>query len=234
MTDSQPNKPSSIQPNPRLNHHPSQVSTNHVRVHAAHDRERDCYNSFTLYRGCTRSPWVRIILEKPNTHCTNEHPYTFPRCVLGNHYKTAQWFYLTCNVPTEVSLPLWASHPPRSPLLCLIGSSCHRCTHTTLRFNHHSFTEHPSGSSIAASPHNQLVHKDKTLPHTMPDRTLIGSWLYYFHGWSLHEPLIWFGYDNYPQASSIAPDRALNRQHRTDKFPILSLQILSSILVGSK
>jgi hypothetical protein len=31
-------------------------STNHVRVHAAHDREHGCYNSFTLCRGGTRSP----------------------------------------------------------------------------------------------------------------------------------------------------------------------------------
>jgi hypothetical protein len=31
-------------------------STNHVRVHAAHDREHGCYNSFTLCRGCTCSP----------------------------------------------------------------------------------------------------------------------------------------------------------------------------------
>jgi hypothetical protein len=38
------------------------VSTNHLRVHAAHDREHGCYNSFTLCRGCTRYPWVVIIL----------------------------------------------------------------------------------------------------------------------------------------------------------------------------
>jgi hypothetical protein len=31
--------------------------------------------------------------------------------------------------------------------------------------------------------------------------------LYCFHGWSLHEPVLRFGYDNYPQASSIAPDK---------------------------
>jgi hypothetical protein len=48
MTDPQPNiihfdKPTK----PR-------VSTNHVRVHAAHDREHGYYNSFTLCRGCTR------------------------------------------------------------------------------------------------------------------------------------------------------------------------------------
>jgi hypothetical protein len=160
MTDSQPNKPSLIQPNQRLNHHPSQVSTNHVRVHAAHDRERDCYNSFTLCRGCTCSPWVVIILEKPNTRCTDEHPYTLSRCVLGNHYKTVQWFYLACNVPTEVSPPVWASHPPGSPVLCLIDSSHHSCTHTTPRFSHHSFIKYPSGSAIAASPHNGLICQD--------------------------------------------------------------------------
>jgi hypothetical protein len=34
---------------------PTQVSTNHVRVHAAHNREHDCYNNFILCRGCTHS-----------------------------------------------------------------------------------------------------------------------------------------------------------------------------------
>jgi hypothetical protein len=34
-----------------------------VRVHAAHDHEHDCYNSFTLCRGCTHSPRVVIILD---------------------------------------------------------------------------------------------------------------------------------------------------------------------------
>jgi hypothetical protein len=160
VTDPQPNNPSSIQPNPRLNHYPSQVSTNHVRVHAAYDRERGCCNSFTFCKGCTRSLWVMIILEKSNTHCTDEHPYTLLRCVLGNHYKTIQWLYLACNVPAEVSPPVWASQPPRSPLLCLMGSSCHSCTHSTPQFSHRSFTKHPGGSAIAASPHHRLVRQD--------------------------------------------------------------------------
>jgi hypothetical protein len=42
---------------------PNPGSTNHVRIHAAHDREHGCYNSFTLCRGCTHSPWVVIILD---------------------------------------------------------------------------------------------------------------------------------------------------------------------------
>jgi hypothetical protein len=160
VTDPQSNKPSSIQPNPRLNHYSSQVSTNHVRVHAAHDCECGCYNSFILCRGYTHSPWVVIILEKPNTHCTDERSYTLPRCVLGNHYKTVQWFYVACNVSTEVSPPVWSSHPPRTPFLCLMGSSHHSCTHTTPRFSHRSFTKHPSGAAITASPHNKLVCRD--------------------------------------------------------------------------
>jgi hypothetical protein len=34
-------------------------------------------------------------------------------------------------------------------------------------------------------------------PHTTPGRTHRGSWLYCFHGWSLHEPVLRFGYDDY-------------------------------------
>jgi hypothetical protein len=41
---------------------PNPGSTNHVRVHAAHDREHGCQYSLTLYRGCTHSSWVMIIL----------------------------------------------------------------------------------------------------------------------------------------------------------------------------
>jgi hypothetical protein len=59
-----------------------------------------------------------------------EYPYTLPRCALGNHYKVVQCFHLTCNVPTEVSLSVCASHPPRSPLLSIVGSSHRSCTHT--------------------------------------------------------------------------------------------------------
>jgi hypothetical protein len=49
------NRAQLYQPNPGF--------TNHVRVHAAHDHEHGYYNSFTLCRGCTHSPWVAIILD---------------------------------------------------------------------------------------------------------------------------------------------------------------------------
>jgi hypothetical protein len=45
-----PTKPNQTKPTQ------SQVPTNHVRVHVAHDCEHGCYNSFTLHRGCTRYP----------------------------------------------------------------------------------------------------------------------------------------------------------------------------------
>jgi hypothetical protein len=167
VTDPQPNKTHFDTTQPRLNKNSSQDSTNHVRVHAAHDREHGCYNSFTLCRGCTRSPRVMIILEKLNTHCTDEHSYTLPRCVLGNCYKAVQWSHLACNIPIEVSLSVLASHPPRTPLLCLMGSSHHSCTHAIPQFSHRSFIEHPSGSTIAASPHSWLVCQDKTPPRTV-------------------------------------------------------------------
>jgi hypothetical protein len=72
--------------------------------------------------------------------------------------------------------------------------------------------------AIAASPHSGLVRQDETQPHTTPGHTRVGSWLYCFHGWSLHETVLRFGYDNKPQASSITPDKALNCRHHTNKF----------------
>jgi hypothetical protein len=148
--------------------------------------------------------------------------------VLENHYKFVQWFYLAYNVTTEVSPSMWVSHSLRSPILCHMGSSHHRCTHTTPRFNHRSFTEHPSGSVIAASPYNRLVRKDYTLSHTMSGHTHIGSWLYCIHMWSLNESVLKFRYDNKPQAFSIAPDKSLEplASHRQVSNPITSNPIL--------
>jgi hypothetical protein len=39
----------------------------------------------------------------PDTHFTDEHPYTLSRYALGHHYKVVQWFPLSCSVPAEVS-----------------------------------------------------------------------------------------------------------------------------------
>jgi hypothetical protein len=53
VTDPQPNKIHFDKP---TKPNKPRVSTNHVRVHAAHGREYGCYNSFTLCRGCTSYP----------------------------------------------------------------------------------------------------------------------------------------------------------------------------------
>jgi hypothetical protein len=89
----------------------------------------------------------------------------------------------------------------------------------------------PRGGSV--TPHSQLVCQELSLPHTTSSLTHIGSWLYCFHGWSLHKPVLRFGYDNKPQASSIAPDKALNCRCHTKIVPNPSPQVLFSTLIGS-
>jgi hypothetical protein len=55
VTDPQPNKiPLRHIPTQNMTITHPNVSINHVRVHAAHDHEHGCYNSFTLCGGCTR------------------------------------------------------------------------------------------------------------------------------------------------------------------------------------
>jgi hypothetical protein len=129
---------------------PTKIPTNNVRVHAAHDREHGCYNSFTLYRGCTHSPWV--VIPSPVSRWLHihfamrtRHIHTSFGVRPGDHYKTFEWFHLACNIATEVSPPVWASHPPKSSLLCLIGSSHRSFTHTLPRFCHLNFPAQPVG-----------------------------------------------------------------------------------------
>jgi hypothetical protein len=78
--------------------------SNRVRVHAAHDHEHDCRDNFTLYRGCTHSPWVAIILGSQAPVDPMEYLYTLLRCAPGHHYKAFQRFNLVCSTPAEVSL----------------------------------------------------------------------------------------------------------------------------------
>jgi hypothetical protein len=56
VADPQPNKAHLDMSQPKTESKPIPGFINHVRVHAAHDREHGYYNSFTLYRGCTHSP----------------------------------------------------------------------------------------------------------------------------------------------------------------------------------
>jgi hypothetical protein len=61
--EDRPNQQIQLTPTDRLGQFPTKGSSNHVRVHATHDREQGCQDSFTLYRGCTNSPSVVTILD---------------------------------------------------------------------------------------------------------------------------------------------------------------------------
>jgi hypothetical protein len=98
----------------------------------------------------------------------------------------------------------------------------------------------PCGSRESPLPYplipNQMdpkrVHSIRTtidtpnlvLPHTTPGRTHIGSWLYYFHGWSLHEPVLRFGYDVYHRLPE-STGQASNCRNPMNAVPNLSPQI---------
>jgi hypothetical protein len=109
---------------------PTQVSSNRVRVHAAHNREHDCYDSSTLYGGCTHYPWVTIILGSQVPIDATEYLYTLLGCALGHHYKAFQWLHLVCNVPTDVSSDV-SVQITKGPLLChVILRRVHSFTHS--------------------------------------------------------------------------------------------------------
>jgi hypothetical protein len=92
------------------------------------------------------------------------------------------------SVPAEVSLDV-SVQITKGPLL----------RHVVLRRVRsltHSFpTRQIPRESTQSTP--LIGTPNKILPDTTPGRTHIGSWLYFFHGWSLHEPVLRFGYDNY-------------------------------------
>jgi hypothetical protein len=109
-------------------------------------------------------------------------------------------FSLVCRVPAKVS-PEVSVQITKGLLLC----------HVVLRRVHsllHSFSTRriPRESTQSAPP---IDTPNKVLPHTTPGRTHMGSWLYCFHGWSLHEPVLRFGYDVYhrlPESTGQSPE----------------------------
>jgi hypothetical protein len=108
-------------------------------------------------------------------------------CALGYQYKAIQWSPLACSIPAEVSLEV--------SVQITKGPHFHRVVLRRVHFFTHSF---PTRWIPRASLNllHRLVHQDMILPHTMRGRTHIGSWLHYFHGWSLHEPVLRFGSDD--------------------------------------
>jgi hypothetical protein len=121
-------------------------------------------------------------------------------CVLGHHYKVVQWFSLVCSIPTEVS-PEVSVHITKGPLLRrVVLKRVHSLTHSF------STRRIPRESTQSAPP---IGMPNKVLPHTTSGHTHIGSWLYYFYGWLLHELVLRFGYDVYhrlPESTGQAPN----------------------------
>jgi hypothetical protein len=124
--------------------------------------------------------------------CMGEYPYTLLGCALGHHYKIVQWFSLVCSVPAEVS-PEVLVQITKGPLL-------HHVVLGRVHSLAHSFPTRriPRESTQSAPP---IDTPNEVLPHTTPGRTHIGSWLYCFHGWSLHEPLLRFGFSGVHRTS---------------------------------
>jgi hypothetical protein len=111
-------------------------------------------------------------------------------------------------IPTKVSLEVSAIRLTKGPLLCrVVLRRVHSFTHSfpTRRIRRES--------TVPAPP---IGTPNKPLPHTMLGRTHIGSWLNYFHGWSLHEPVRRFGYDNYhmlPESTGQSPELSESTEH---------------------
>jgi hypothetical protein len=116
------------------------------------------------------------------------------RCAIGHHYKVVQWFSLVCSVPAEVSLEVSVQITKGLLLRHVVLGRVHSLTHSfpTRRI--------PRESTQSAPPNGM---PNEVLPHTTPGRTHIGSWSYYFLGWSLHEPVLRFGHDVYHRLTGV-------------------------------
>jgi hypothetical protein len=136
-----------------------------------------------------------------------EYIYTLPRCALGYHYKAFQW------------LILFVAHPLRFHWRCQSRTTKGPLLHHVIFKRVHSFAHSfPSRwihreSTLPAPPGGT---PNKALPHTMPGRTHIGSWLHYFHGWPLHKQVHRFGHDDYhriPESIRQSPELLESTEH---------------------
>jgi hypothetical protein len=104
-----------------------------------------------------------------------------------HHYKVVQWFPLACSVSAEVS-PEVSIQITKGPLLrCVVLRRVHYFTHSF------PTTWIPRESTQSIPP---IGMPNYVIPHTTPGRTHIGSWLYCFYLWSLHELVLRFGHDD--------------------------------------
>jgi hypothetical protein len=136
-------------------------------VHILHESWPSCIAGYSMYR------WA---------------PLHTSRVGVEHHYKAVQWFHLACSVPAEVS-PDVSVQITKGPPLVSCGS-------------HESLLLYPL---IPNQTDPKRVHSIRTTDwHAKPGSTIYYTWsypykiwLYYFYGWSLHEWVLRFGYDNY-------------------------------------
>jgi hypothetical protein len=67
----------------------------------------------------------------------------------------------------------------------------------------------------------------------MPGCTHVGSRLHYYHGWSLHEPVLKFGYDDYPRLLE-STGQAPNYQNPPNTVPTSHPKSLFCTLAGKQ
>jgi hypothetical protein len=78
-----------VRPKEQLTNHPNHTNPgffDRVGVHATHNHEHDCLENSILYRGCTQTPWLTIILCSQSSIDPMEYLYTLSGCTLGYHY----------------------------------------------------------------------------------------------------------------------------------------------------
>jgi hypothetical protein len=126
-----------------------------------------------------------------------------------DHYKVVQLFSLVCSIPAEVS-PEVSVQITKGPLLRrVVLRRVHSLTHS---FPTRRILREPTQSAPPIDMPNSV------LPYTTPCRTHIGSWLYCFHGWSLHEPVLRFGYNVYHRLLE-STGQALNCRNPPNAVP---------------
>jgi hypothetical protein len=107
---------------------------------------------------------------------------------------TFQWLHLVYSVATEVSSEVSVQITKGAPLTpCGSQESPLLYTLVPTRWIRKK-------STLPAPP---IGTPNYPLPYIMSSRTHVGSWLHYFYGWSLYEPVLRFGYDDKPQAFKI-------------------------------
>jgi hypothetical protein len=149
--------------------------------------------------------------------------------VLGHHYKDVQWFPLACNLPAEVSSEVLVQNTMGPLFRCVVLRRVHSFTHSfpAKRIPRESTQ---STTPIGTPRLDSTTYCARSYPYRLM--------LYYFQGWSLHEPVIRFGYDDYdrlPESTrhSLELSESIKRSSNlSPQIPILHTNREQHLLIG--